>query len=83
MVKKLMTLQSPTPPSLADVQKEFGLSDDDVDREYGVVEIDPEDHLYSFLVDERKASGLKSVGEGKMEGPYSNPRIAPFGPPEE
>lgn len=47
-------------------------------REFGVVEIDPSDHAYSILVDSAVAFGMAGWERRNVEGPYSNPEIAPF-----
>jgi hypothetical protein len=67
-------------PSLAEAAGELGVSVADVDDKFGVVPIDPEKKLYAVQVKESSVAGRKAgSGEG-YSGPYSNPRIAPFGP---
>ena len=83
MSKVMMTIQSPgKKPNLESVKQRYGLAADEIDPEFGVVEIDPADGTYTVLVDERAASKLGSDADWTVRGPYANPRIEPFGPPE-
>lgn len=65
--------------SLASVCKQLALGPEELDRDFGVVAISPEDGLYAVLMDEKAADRIESV-EG-VQGVFSNPRIEPFGPP--
>jgi hypothetical protein len=71
-------------PTVDELKERFGLSDEEIDASFGVVEIDPETYTYTILVE---ASAVEKVQPGgsisNVEGPFSNPRIEPFGPPEE
>ena len=76
------------PPTIDQICEKYCFSPDELDGDYGVVEIDPQDHLYSILVDdtaiarvehEWDAAGKRDKG---LKGPFSNPMIEPFGPPE-
>ena len=73
-------------PSVEQICAEYGLEPEELDPKFGIIEIDPEQHLYSILVDEEavqrleKREGQEPLG---LEGPFSDARIAPFGPPEE
>ncbi len=76
----LMTVQGHEgAPSLAAAAEQLGVQAGDLDPSYGVVMVDPSRGLYSVLV---RADRLpESSGEsGEFRGPYSNPRIVPFGP---
>ena len=53
---------------------------EEIDAEFGVVPIDPDNHLYTVLVDEQASARV--AGQPGVEGPFSNPRIEPFGPPQ-
>lgn len=70
------------PPSIEDAAQELGIGIDDIDQEFGVVLVDPKAGLYSVQVD---AARLPEGGESgsAYRGPFSNPRIEPFGPPKE
>ncbi len=83
MAKVMMTIQSQdSPPQLQDVQLKYGLADDEIDAQFGVVEIDPADGTYAILVEETAAAKISNNENWKVQGPYSNPKIAPFGPPQ-
>ena len=62
-------------PTLEQVAKKFGFDKKELDEEFGVIEIDPQDNLYSIMVEET-AIGQKDTKD--IEGPFSNPRIEPF-----
>ena len=64
------------------VMERFGLQADEVDRDFGVIETDPAEHLYTILIEESAASKVSDGDDWEISGPYSNPRIEPFGPPE-
>ncbi len=69
-------------PTLEEVRQTLHLEPGELDERFGVVAIDPEDHLYTVLVDADAAQRLGlSAGNPEVEGPFSNPRIEPFGPP--
>ncbi len=75
-----MTVElDPEAATVAAAAERLGIDPARIDAEFGVVSIDPERHLYSVLVDEEAASGAQ--GRAGVEGPFSNPRIEPFGPP--
>lgn len=80
MSKLLLTLtRAPSEASLDAVKRDLGLGDEEIDAEFGLVNIDPKGHRYAVLVEERAA---KRVGnQPGVEGPFANPRIEPFGPP--
>ena len=86
MPKLMMNLQwtgrRERPPTLVEIQKMFGLTDKDVDVSFGVVEVDPQAQVYTILVEESGAAKVRSNNEVKVEGPFSNPRIDTFGPPQ-
>lgn len=67
-------------PSLEEVARHLNVSQTELDPDFGVVLIDPENLTYAVMVDERAAvDAAKSEGAA---GPFSNPRIEPMGPPE-
>jgi CO/xanthine dehydrogenase Mo-binding subunit len=57
----------------------LGVPAEELDSEFGVVPIDPDNHLYTVMVDEQ--TGAAAAERPDVDGPYSNPRIEPFGPP--
>ena len=80
MAHVLMTVELPGGASLDAAAARLGVAPEDLDAEYGVVPIDPEHHLYSVMAEERAIAGTGA--RPGTEGPFSNPRIEPFGPPE-
>ena len=62
-------------PSLKQIAKKFGFKSSDIDQDFGVVEIDPQDNLYSILVEEHAVVPNETKD---IDGPFSNPRIEPF-----
>jgi hypothetical protein len=82
MSKVLMTLRFTEPaPSLLEVRERFSLQPDDIDSNFGLVEIDPDQHLFTILVEESAAPKIQPSAGWDVKGPYSNPRIEAFGPP--
>jgi hypothetical protein len=69
----------PAEASVEQVRRRLGLSGDELDADFGVVELDPAQHRYAVLVDEEAAARVE--GMPGVEGPFANPRIEPFGPP--
>ena len=70
-------------PTAEQVCQKYGLSPEDVDDQFGVIEVDPAEHVYTILVDEAAAARLDpDRANGRLEGPFSNPKIEPCGPPE-
>lgn len=83
MTKVMITIQTTGgSPTLTELMERYQLTGDDIDTEFGVVEIDPQDQLYVILVEPDAASRIESNEQWETSGPFSNPRIAPFGPPE-
>jgi hypothetical protein len=79
----MLTIRSPGgAPSLEEVKKRYALSSDEIDERFGVVLTDPNDHLYTILVARGAAPKVRPDQDWQVEGPFSNPRIEPFGPPE-
>jgi hypothetical protein len=80
MANALMTVElDPAATDLTAAAQRLGVATESLDATYGVVPIDPDQHLYSVLVDEL-AMGSAASRPG-VSGPFSNPRIEPFGPP--
>jgi hypothetical protein len=66
-------------PTPAEAAAQLGVTENDLDKEYGVVPVDPANNLYSVQV---RADRLPPGTEAATpyRGPFSNPRIEPFGP---
>ena len=81
---ELMTVTIPQgAPSIAAAAKQLGVKPEDIDAAYGVVPVDPDRGLYAVQVRaDRLPRQPEGVGEG-YRGPWSNPRIEPFGPIQE
>lgn len=80
MAKIMMTVKvDEGTPTLQDIQQKFSLSDDEIDPAFGLIEVDPAEHLFTFLVEETAIGKITNPDEWRIQGPYSNPRIEPFG----
>ena len=80
MARMMVTLRlPPEQANLEEVRRLLGLSPEEVDPAFGVVNISPAEHLYTILVDEPAAARIANADP--VEGVYGNPRIEPFGPP--
>jgi hypothetical protein len=78
--KVMVTLVSPGgAPGIEEIEATFGLSLSDLDRQFGVVEVDDLTHEYTILVEESALPRIHSTERWRIVGPFSNPRIAPFG----
>jgi hypothetical protein len=79
--KVMVTLVSPGgAPSVEEIETAFGLAPSDIDRQFGVVEVDDLTHQYTILVEESAGPRIHSTERWRVVGSFSNPRIAPFGP---
>lgn len=84
MPKVMVTIQAAdAAPTLAEIQRRYSLGADEIDEQFGVVEVDPAEHVYTILVEASVASRITSAGQWEVTGPYANVRIEPFGPPRE
>jgi hypothetical protein len=82
MGKVMITLRSPRgAPSIEEIEREYALQPTDIDREFGVVQIDDLEHEYTILVEESAVHRIRSTDTWSVSGPFSNPRIGPAGPP--
>jgi hypothetical protein len=77
----LMTVHgSDGAPSIAQAASELGVSVADIDEKFGIVPINPDEGLYAVQVTESSIDSRTAADGSNYRGPYSNPRIAPFGP---
>jgi len=75
----LMTVHSECgPPTLLEAARQIGVDLDAIDATFGVVLIDPTKGLYSVQVDADRLPA--EAADETYRGPFSNPRIEPFGP---
>ena len=82
MTMVMMTLRCEgEAPTLETLRERFSLAETEIDESFGVVEVDPKEHIYTFLVTQEVAEKIDPGADWVVEGPYSNPRIEPFGPP--
>jgi hypothetical protein len=82
MAKVMVTLRlPPEQASLPEVRDLLGLTPEEVDPSFGVVNINPAEDLYTILVEEPAAARIADAPQ--VEGVFANPRIEPFGPPED
>lgn len=81
MTKVLVTLKlEPREATIAKVRRAYGLAPGEIDADYGVVGVSPDEKLYVVMVEEEAAARMQ--GAAGMRGISSNPRIEPFGPPQ-
>ncbi|MEV7006789.1 hypothetical protein [Streptosporangium sp. NPDC051022] len=74
----LITVRLAAQATLEQAMDRLGLSSEEVDTGYGLVLIDPGQGLYGLRVTEAAACRIDPAAGG---GPYSDPRIEPYGPP--
>jgi hypothetical protein len=75
----------PGQATLAEARQRLGLTEDEVDEEFGLVPLDPAVHTYAVLVPAEVGARVCSSAAGQageVGGPYANPPIEPFGPPK-
>lgn len=69
--------QVPTPDSVAGY---LGLAVSDLQESYGVVPVGATGRLFSVMVAKDKFDRMSDEAKRNIEGPFANPKIAPFGP---
>jgi hypothetical protein len=80
MAGMLMTVElEPGAADLDGAARSLGVAPSELDADFGVVPIAPEENLYSVMVDAASVPAAEPGAE--YRGPYSNPRIEPQGPP--
>ncbi len=63
------------PPSLAEVAQQLGVQIVDIDANYGVLPLNPEQGLYTVRVREDR---IRPTSSEPYRGPFSDPDIAPL-----
>jgi hypothetical protein len=76
----LVTVTLPKGATLQTAMERLDLAPDEVDTDYGLVPVDPDRGTFVLLVTEPAGRRVGSA-EGAA-GPFANPRIEPFGPPQ-
>jgi hypothetical protein len=72
-----ITWEGTEPPTIEDVLHLYDITEEDIDPEFGIVEIDPDLCLYTIRVSIKVAQRLSGY-EGLLKGPYSDPKIEPM-----
>lgn len=67
-------------PTLEEAAEQLGVPPDRLNREFGVVPVDVSKGLYTVEMDADVAADRQV--QTPYDGPYSNPQIEDFGPPE-
>ena len=77
----MMVVGAGVAPSRSAAADQLGVAVTDIDADYGVVPIDPDRDVYAVRV---RADRLPSENDETKpyRGPYSDPKIAPFGGPD-
>lgn len=84
MGKVMVSLTAPRgAPTVDEIERRLALPPGAIDRQFGVVEVDDLAHEYTISVDEAAAPLIRSTVDWNVVGTFSNPRIEPFGPPDD
>lgn len=67
-------------PDLSEAAGRLGVAAEKLDADFGVVAVDPDRGVYAVLLCD--AADAPSTPAEDVEGPFSNPGVAPYGPPE-
>jgi hypothetical protein len=79
MMSVTVTQGAPTPE---DIERQLALPAGTLDRQFGVVEVDDLRHEYAISVEEAAVPLVRSAQGLDVSGPFSNPKIDTFGPPQ-
>ena len=69
-------------PTIAQVSEQLSVPISAFDAEFGVVLVDVENNVYTVRIRADAADKIPGDARG-ASGPFSDPRIAPFGPPDD
>jgi hypothetical protein len=79
----MVTMRSPEgKPAIDEIVRKYKLAPGEIDRDFGVVEVDERDHTYTILVEGSAASKITSDSKWEIQGPFANPPIEPMWPPK-
>ncbi len=68
-------------PTIEVIAKKLNVTVSAIDTKFGVILVDVEHHIYTVRVDKTQLPEGSEQPMG-VSGPYSDPKIAPFGTPE-
>jgi hypothetical protein len=68
-------------PSLQQAAEQLHVAPEALDPTFGVVLVDPARHIFTVRVD-RSALADAGTSEKDVNGPFADPGISTFGPPE-
>ena len=68
-------------PSIAVVARKLNVTASAIDTKFGIILVDLERHIYTVRVDKDQLPKDQQQSE-EVSGPYSDPKIAPFGTPD-
>ncbi|MET8797739.1 hypothetical protein ABZV91_15035 [Nocardia sp. NPDC004568] len=74
----LLTVSLPPGSGLADALRELGLAEDEVDREYGLIAVDPDTGRFALRV---AASAAARLATGNAATVFADPPVEPLGDP--
>ncbi|WP_108883349.1 hypothetical protein [Anderseniella sp. Alg231-50] len=78
----MMNVQCPgDKPSIEVVAKKLNVTVSAIDTKFGIILVDVKRHIYTVRVDKEQLPKDQQQSEG-VSGPYSDPKIAPFGTPD-
>jgi hypothetical protein len=69
------------PPTMAQAAQMLHVQESDLDSSFGVVLIDPKRGLYTVRVREQSRA-RPDVSDPEVDGPFADPGIGHFGPPQ-
>ena len=73
-----LTWKGEEKPTIDALLRTYQIKEAEIDQDFGIIEIDPENKLYAIMV-EAEVAGRLSNYEGDLKGPYANVRIEPMG----
>lgn len=74
----LLTVSLPPGSVLADALRELGLAEDEVDREYGLITVDPDTGRFALRVAARAAARTATGSAGTV---FADPPVEPLDDP--